>query len=261
MRKTGFYTSVFLFPRIGIGFHSCFDITVKPRLLHRTENAVAKSLIVAFQLSKKLFHRFSFRCTVRGAFAFHDGKCGIGGKITDVLFRCINERTNHSNIRAVEIGDGGEATESALVKKVEHKGLDSVIEMMSECDLITAELFRRIVDHTASELGAKRARIGFLAHVENDLCNIGGLDVIRDVQAFAKLADRRIIGGNTSLVQIAEAHIDGHGNDLKLFRIKAAKLRQRIKKRKRILAGGNTHGDLIAVLDHVIIVSGASCIA
>ena len=56
LREKRFYASVFLFFRIGIGFDPCFYVPVETGALHRAENTVAKALVVAFQISQKLFH-------------------------------------------------------------------------------------------------------------------------------------------------------------------------------------------------------------
>ncbi len=247
--------------RIVVKLQLGFLEAVDPCLLHGTENTVAQPLMLMIQIGKKLLHGFSLRIAVRGTSALDHGQFRVDREIADVLLGGVDQRSDDRDIRSVKIGYRREAAESSLKEKIQHKGFYHVIKVMTQSDLIASKLLGGIVKHSAAELGAKRAGVGFLTHVENDLGDIGRLHVIGYVQFFAKLADGCVIRRNAAALQITEPHIHRNRHKLKRNGIEATKLCHRIKQGKRILSRRHADGDFIARLDHRIIVARTSRIA
>ena len=185
----------------------------------------------------------------------------MSGKIFNVLFGSVNERSYHRYIRSVKISHGRKTAYSALVEKVEHKGLDRIVEMMPERDLIRAEPFRRLVESAASELRAERARAFLLAYVENYLRYVGFLHEIFHAELLAQTRDGGIIRLRSAVAQLVEFHINGYGDKLEFFRIEARKRRQRVEQRKRILPRRYADRDNVAVLYHTVIVASSASVA
>lgn len=75
--------------------------------------------------------------------------------------------------------------------------------------------------------------------------------MVGNVELFAKFAH----GGE---VGIGKAHVDRDGDQLEVLRIKAAKLGEGVEQGEGILSGRNADGDSISLLNHLVIVYGAT---
>ena len=90
-------------------------------------------------------------------------------KIPYILFRRIDERTDKGDLFPVEICNRRKRAEPSLVKQVQHKGLDGIVVMMTECYLVAARLDRGIMEYPAPHLGTERAGVRLLSCLENYL--------------------------------------------------------------------------------------------
>ena len=237
-------------------FHSAFfSKAVDLAAAERAENAIAQSLVFALKGVEKLLHLLALGCLVGGAGGADNRHRVLIHELLDLLFGHVDHGSDQLDAHAGEVGNGGEATESALVKEVEHKGLHHVVEVVTEGNGGASKLFCGGVERAAAHLGAERAGIFFLSDLKNDLVDLGGDDVVGDVKLLAELFD------GLEVHAALKAHVDGYGDQLEFFGIEAAQICHCAEEREGVLAGGDADGDLVALLDHVVVVNSSAGIA
>lgn len=172
----------------------------------------------AVKIGQQLADLGTLGVAVGGAGRFDNGKLGLGGEITDVLFGHIDHGTDEMQIGAGKVSYRLKASKPSFKEQVEHEGIHYVVEMMSQSYAVASKLLCGIVKYAAAHFSTKRAGIGFLAHVENDFGDLGRGDVIRNLKSVAKCANGREIHGR------GKAHINGDGAKIKFLWIKAAQV-------------------------------------
>ena len=93
---------------------------------------MTKSVIVLFQRHKQIFHALTLGVVVGGARALHNGNVAVIYEISYVLFLRVDEGADQVKVCARKVGDGRKAPDASFKKKIQHEGVDRVIEMMTE---------------------------------------------------------------------------------------------------------------------------------
>ena len=125
---------------------------------------------------------------------------------------------------------------------------------MTESHRVAPQLLCRRVKRAAPHLGAERARIFFFSYVEYYPRDFGRHYRVGNVKLVAKLT-------YPAEIRTLKAHIDGYGAEIKFFWVEASQIGKRTEQSERILTRRYTHGYLISVAYHFVIVNGAPCIA
>ena len=99
---------------------------------------------------------------------FHDRELCLFCKVAYVLFRHIYHRADDRHVAARQICDRVEHPYPSFKEKIEHEGLDNVIEMVPESDLVAAEAVCCVVQRAATHFCAERAGIVLITVLEND---------------------------------------------------------------------------------------------
>lgn len=222
------------------------------RFLYGTECAVLESLVLFVKRHYKLVDLLALGVLVLRTKACDEGEVGIVVyKITNVLFGRIDERTDHGDVLAAEVGDGREGAYAALVHQIQHKCVDDVVVVMAERQLVAVRLNAGIVQYSASHSGAKRAGIALLAFVEDEIGKLGLFFDKLDAVFGAKIAKR-------GKVRSLKAHIDRYSHDLVVYGVKPFQINKRAEQGKRVLAARKTDGYSVSIFDHFIIVDCAA---
>ena len=127
--------------------------------------------------------------------------------------------------------------------------------MMPESKLFTAYLFRRIVKHSSSHSGTKTAGAFFLSLVKNNFTDVGALYNKPDPKLIAQRKKRLIVRAYTVKLRIKR-----NGANRITFWVKTAHSAQCRKQHDRIFSARNSNSNFIAVLNHIVIIAGASYI-
>ena len=178
---------------------------------------------------------------------FHDGQPQCRGGGSDLPLPTVNERPDLPHVRAGHIGHRLEAADAPFKEQTHQKGLHSIVVVMTEGELVAAEVVQRGVERAAAHLGAERAGIVLLPHVEHDLLDVRRDDGVRNVQLAAHLRDGRI-------VHPRKAEVDREPDEVKMQRVIALQMLQRAQEQQRVLAAGNADGNAVALGDHAVFV-------
>ena len=107
------------------------------RFLYRAERAMLESLVFFVERRYKLIYLLALGVLVLGTEAGNEGKVGIVvDKIADVLLGRIYEGTYHRDVLAAQVGNGREGADAPLVHQIEHEGVDNVVVVMPERQLV-----------------------------------------------------------------------------------------------------------------------------
>ena len=173
------------------------------------------------------------------------------GETRDLLLPRVDKGADLRDAGAVEIGDRAEAAEPPLEEQREHKGLDRVVKVVAERELVDPARADRVVERAAAHLGAQRAGVFLLAHVKDDLLDVG----LETGIGHAELFTQRRHGGK---VHPLKAELDRDRLERKRLGIKAAQVVERQEQQHAVLAARNADGDGVARFDHMIVVHRAA---
>ena len=174
--------------------------------------------MLAVEVGEKLADFGALGVAVGGAGGFDDGELSFGGEIADVFFGHIDHGANEMQVGAGQVGYGLEAPETSLEEQVEHEGVHYIVKMVTKGYAVTAKLFGGVVEYAAAHFGAERAGVGLLAHVKDDLSDLGWGDVVGHLQLVAELADGGEVHGG------GKAHVHGDGAQVEFLGIESAQV-------------------------------------
>ena len=123
--------------------------------------------------------------------------------------------------------------------------------MVAEGNLVAAGLASGVVKRAAAHLRAQRTGVFLVADVENDRPDLGGNADILYAETVAERLHRRKI-------HFVVAHFERDRDDLELFGIETAELRQRDEQGERVLAARNADRYAVAFLYHIVMVHRAA---
>ena len=123
--------------------------------------------------------------------------------------------------------------------------------MVPERNLFAARRERRLVQRPPAHFRAQRAGVRLLADIENNLFDLGRHAAVWNAKPVAEILHR-------AEIHPVIAHFQRDGSQFKGFWVKFAQICKRRKQRKRILAARHPNGNMVAGLDHVIMVDGAA---
>lgn len=232
-----------------------FGKSVDLAAAERTEYSVAQALVFTLEAMEQLLHFLSFGCLICGAGGGDDRHRVLLDELLNLFFGHIDHRADQLDAYAGEISDGGEATKSALIEEVEHKGFYYVVEVVPQGDGGAAKLLCGGMEGAAAHFCAERAGIFLFSDLEDDLIYFGGDDVVGDVQLGAELFD------GLEVHAALKAHVDGDGDKLEFFWVETAQICHGAEEGQRILAGGDANGDLVAFFYHIVIVDSSARVA
>ena len=219
--------------------------------LHRAENSLPQTRHGLFQIFEELLDLLPLGIAVGRAGVVHDRQLMALCERADEILRHIKQRTDERDVGAVEVGHGLEARDAALIEQREHIRLDHIIEMVAEGDLVAACGLRGLVKRTAAHLRAQRTGVFLVADVENDRPDLGGNADVFYAETVAERLHRRKI-------HFVVAHFERDRDDLELFGIETAELRQRDEQGERVLAARNADRHAVAFLYHIVMVHRAA---
>ena len=173
------------------------------------------------------------------------------GGLADHALADVQERADLGHAHAVEIGHGPEAGDPPLVEEGEVEGLDGVVVVVPEGDLLHARLLQGGVERPAAELGAQGAGVLLLAGLEEDVADVGRDQVVGDVQVPAQVRD----GGE---VHPRHPHVDGEGLHPEAARQEPRQPGQGDEGEEGVLPAGDADGDALPRRDHVIVRDAAA---
>ena len=134
------------------------------------------------------------------------------GKVRDGLLADVEHGPDLRDAGAAEVGHGLKAADAALVEKAHKEGLDRVVKVVAEGDLVAAKRKQHVVERAAAHLRAHRAGVPFVPVVEDDGADLGLFDLIRHLQLLAQRRHRREIHPR-------QPHVDRDGLQLVMRRI------------------------------------------
>ena len=175
-----------------------------------------------------------------------DGQLMAEGGIADHPLPAVEQRADLRNIGPVQISHRLEAGQPPLVKQRQKKGLHRIVKMVAQGDLVQLQLLHGVVDGSPTHLGAHGAGILFLAHIEDDLKDLGLNDMVRHIQLPAQFL-------HPAEVHLRHAGVDGDGVELKGYGIELLQLGHGIEQNERVLASGQAHRDAVAGPYHLIV--------
>ena len=118
--------------------------------LKGAEESSVKTSVAVVKVSKILLHIFALGMLVLGAGAFLSGERHLFRKVLYHLFLCQHERADKYKLLFGKEGNRGEASHSSLEKQIEHKGLNGIVVVMTESDLVASVFLRGVVENTAA---------------------------------------------------------------------------------------------------------------
>ena len=68
----------------------------------------------------------------------------------DVLLRGVNHRADHGQVGAGEVGHRGEGGQAALIEQAEEEGLQGVLPVVPQGDLVAAQAAGGVVERAAA---------------------------------------------------------------------------------------------------------------
>ena len=122
--------------------------------------------------------------------------------------------------------------------------------MVGEREFVASRLDRGVVERAAAHLGAKAARRGLLAPLEDDLGDVRLDDGQRNADVIAPVAKRFDLGG----VGVLEAHIDVDRAQFEFFGREFFVRGEHGEQSRAVLAAAYADGDAVAVGDHFVVV-------
>lgn len=207
--------------------------------------------MIAVQGMQKPFHIFPFGMTVCGAGIFCDWKMIFILKSDDVGFVHEHERTDDSQIHAVQIGSWRKAVKTAFEDQRKQHGFHNVVLMMGIGNFVAAKLLQLSVQGALTQLGAEGTGIVLLTLLKYNLGNLGFHNGVGNLQFLTE-------GGNGRQIETWIAKIYSDGLQLEVLRIKTAKIAEGIQQGQTVLSSGNANGNLISFFDHLIFINSLS---
>ena len=133
-------------------------------------------------------------------------------------------------------------------------GFNDIILVVRVGYFIAACFFYGFIQRSFAHFCTEGAGVGFFSLIENNSGDVGVYDSIRHFQSAAKIRDP--IQMKAWVSQVNGDGFYGKGAGIEPFQPV-----QGIQKRQAVFPAGDSHGDLIACLDHLIFIHGFSCIA
>ena len=162
----------------GIGlFRPSGDMSVQDR----REHTVAAARIFPVQPDDQILYVLTPRIAVSRTGIFKDRKLIAVLKADDIGFVNIHQRSDHSQIHAVQISDRRKAEKAAFVDQRKHHGLNNIVFMVCISHFIAAQFLGTGIQGTFSKFRTERTRVRFFPDIENDFRNFRRNTVKRDI--------------------------------------------------------------------------------
>ena len=232
---------------------------VQAHVFHRAEDVPLDIRIRFLQLLDQLLRLEALRAGLTVGVAGRAGLGEVAGALDEVQavvvapvldFRLTDEveRTDELHTREV---CGVELRHHRLVLPgVEHAhqdGLDDVVEVVAERDLVAAEALRFLIEVAAAHAGADVAR--GLRDVVDGVEDVRFEDCERDAEEIRVPLDDLAVR-----LVVARVHAEEH--ELERDLIMALQLLEELRHEHRVLAAGDAHRDAVTRLDELIIADG-----
>lgn len=177
--------------------------------------------------------------------AGQDREGQVRGELRDVVFRTVNEGTDH-NVLAI-VGDelGGHGLELPGEYQVEHEGDDDIVAVVAESDLVAAKLGSDAVEHGASKARAHGA-VRFTFGDDGAHSGVGVIE--HDAQSVIVRAH---VLGERSGVVARLALIDVNGEEREPNGRTRGEGREQVVENVAVFAARHGDEDAVAFLDHV----------
>ena len=97
------------------------------------------------EIAEIRLHVCAFGFFILRAWTFDDGQIGAADKSFDFFFSRVNERSNHGQLFARQIGYGREARKVPLEEQIQHRSDYGVVVVVTQRELVSSKFFNRIV--------------------------------------------------------------------------------------------------------------------
>ena len=215
--------------------------------LDGAENTLPHAGIGVLQRAQQLLDFLALGAAVHRTGIVHNGQLQPLGKRADVGLRRVYHRADDRHTGAIQIGHRQKAAESAFVQQRHEHGLNHIVKMMAERDLVAAVCLGGAVERAAAHVRAQRARVFLLADVKHDGLDVG---LLRDKFHTQLLAQRR----NRREIHLVIAHLQRDGLDLEFLGVEAAQPCERRQQRQRVLAAGHADRNDVAFFYHMVLI-------
>ena len=91
-----------------------------------------------------------------------------------------HQRADHRQVLAGEVAHRRKAAEPPLVEQVHDKGLDGVVPVVAQRQLVAAQLLGGVVQGAPAHLGAEAAGVVLVPDLEHYPADVGAADLIGD---------------------------------------------------------------------------------
>lgn len=210
-----------------------------------TDHAFFKMTVFLRKIPDERLHPLPFLIADAAdrAGAADDREILFAAEADDIPLFDENEGTDHGMPSIVGLQFRTHRLEASNVKLIEQKGLDKIVEMMPEGDLVATELVGQGVKDATAQAGAERT-VGCSgpAFFLDDLVTVGRLHAMLEAM-FVQMPFNHL------LAKAGEARIDIHRHQLVADGSPAAQRIENMQQGVGVLAAGDADGDPVAVLD------------
>ena len=250
-------SSLFIADLLGERASSMFDGAPfgQGETLHGTENSGLQTGVAALELIDQFFDFLPLGVAIGRAGVEDHGHIQPLGGVTDEDLAAVEQGADLGDAGAVEEGDRLETGQAAFIEQGEEEGLDGVVVVMAQSDFSDAHILQRVVQSAPAHLGAHGAGILFLSKVEDDMVDLALDEGVWDIQLLTVFGH----GGEVhALPAIGVAHVKGNGDHIEGNGIELAQFGHGGEQDKGVLAAGDTHGNGVVGLDHIVIFHAAA---
>ena len=215
-------------------------------VLDRGKDALHPARVLLVPAPQHVLHRLALQVLLGAAqVAGNNRILLVAREFDDVLFPAVGQRADHHVTVVVAAQLGRHGFHLAAEKHVQEQGFHDVVTVVAEGDLVGADLLGEAVQAAAPQARAQAAGGFPLRHLLLD-DGIGVLfqDVVVHPFFFQVFGQHMLREAGLLLVQV-------HRHQLEIHRRGVLQIAQNLQHGVGILAAGQAHHHLVAVLDHV----------
>ena len=160
----------------------------------------------------------------------------------------VEQGANLGDAHAVQVGHRLEAGQPSLIEEGEEEGLHGIVVVVAQGNLIQPQLGHGIVEGSTAHLSAHGAGILFLAHIKNNVKDLGGDDVVGHLQLVTQ-------GLHRAEVHLRHAGMHRQGVELKGHGVELLQPSHGGEQHQGVLPPRNPHSDTVSGLNHIIILN------